>query len=569
MPIYKGDRDNPTAIYFGDSSLEKVYLGMDLVWQKYALLFSFKTYCGTQEYAQLIAEGEGGITPWKWDLGDGTIVKAFSVTHNYDDDTEKTVNVYGIRSEDISIESIIISCYYFTNIDFSKIESFNKLNLYIYDINYSGGYDTELIFPDIINGSIGFVQLVEFSSQVIDFSSITQMEQTTAYYWGITEINNICGYLFTFCPVIEEIILPETVNGDINYFVSDDASSLTSLDLSCFEFADESVICIVNAPNLTSLVMPTLSSSGAVGYFGLNYLSSLTGDLDLSWITRGTATTLPFVFGDYTLGFSSYIEHIENVTSISFPSSFSGELSYLCINYTGVEELDLSMFLEYLDGFTIGISNNTSLTNIIFPDKGDVIVSGEIFEISIMYNESLATLDMSWIPGGSNIFLPSYGRIYIVNNSNLASITFPDSVIGGEIYGGIYLSHNNLSSIDLTYIPSYAIDVHNNNNLTSLIIPVSNCKGIAAYSCSLSTIDFTNFVININRSFLDIRDNALTASEVNKMLYDLDSLAASGYSERWLDFRGTNSAPDSSSGGYNGIAAKSSLQGKGFSVYTN
>lgn len=34
MPIYKGDRANPTAIYFGDSSLGKVYRGDNLVWQK-------------------------------------------------------------------------------------------------------------------------------------------------------------------------------------------------------------------------------------------------------------------------------------------------------------------------------------------------------------------------------------------------------------------------------------------------------------------------------------------------------------------------------------------------------
>lgn len=61
----------------------------------------------------------------------------------------------------------------------------------------------------------------------------------------------------------------------------------------------------------------------------------------------------------------------------------------------------------------------------------------------------------------------------------------------------------------------------------------------------------------------------MTAAVVNKILADLDAISVAGYTSRSITINGTNAAPDSSSGGFDGLAAKASLQAKAFTVNTN
>lgn len=61
----------------------------------------------------------------------------------------------------------------------------------------------------------------------------------------------------------------------------------------------------------------------------------------------------------------------------------------------------------------------------------------------------------------------------------------------------------------------------------------------------------------------------MTAAEVNRMLVEINAIATSGFTGRSIIMNGTNAAPDSSSGGYDGLTAKTALQSKGFTVTTN
>ena len=157
-----------------------------------------------------------------------------------------------------------------------------------------------------------------------------------------------------------------------------------------------------------------------------------------------------------------------------------------------------------------------------------------------------------------------------------------------------------------TYTPTLAtglekIEVENSANTQSFnfgnglnsvsYLRVNNCSGFVAVqfqvgatctfdyfevsSCNFDYLGFPNNsftrlanMTDVNGCTVILTDNALTAAEVNQILVDLDSISSGGYTGRSIDIR-TNTAPDTTSGGYNGAAAKTSLQSKGFTVNTD
>lgn len=76
----------------------------------------------------------------------------------------------------------------------------------------------------------------------------------------------------------------------------------------------------------------------------------------------------------------------------------------------------------------------------------------------------------------------------------------------------------------------------------------------------------------LNAAWPNIGDAAgLPASAVAGNLYaallkDGVEVNYGGYASRSINIGGTNADPDTTSGGYNGTAARTSLQGKGFTV---
>lgn len=64
----------------------------------------------------------------------------------------------------------------------------------------------------------------------------------------------------------------------------------------------------------------------------------------------------------------------------------------------------------------------------------------------------------------------------------------------------------------------------------------------------------------------DLRNNGWSAAIVNQILANIDSISAAGFTGRVVNVGGTNTDPDTTSGGYNGVAARNSLIAKGFTV---
>ena len=205
------------------------------------------------------------------------------------------------------------------------------------------------------------------------------------------------------------------------------------------------------------------------------------------------------------------------LTGITFANSGNGQLTNCTISACNISSLDFSNVT--LAG-TYNSSLNSSLSSITFASSGNGAMTN--FQTSSC---ALTSLDVS-VFGLSNIF-----RVY--NNSSLTSITFASS---------------------------------GNGTMNSFLL----------YSCDLGYVDFTVGGLNFsaNNCTLRVDDNSMTAAEVNHILVDCYSLVSGespggDYTGRLINIAGTNAAPDGTSGGYDGLTAKTNLQGKGFTVTTS
>jgi len=123
------------------------------------------------------------------------------------------------------------------------------------------------------------------------------------------------------------------------------------------------------------------------------------------------------------------------------------------------------------------------------------------------------------------------------------------------------LSFNLLTSIDLSGLNSLTSLNLNRNNLTALDFSgLSNLTSFTVGDNSLTSLDITNLTLLI---YLGAFNNQLTSQAVDDILVNLDDFGLSGsYS---IDLTGTgNAAP-----GAAGLAAKTSLEGKGWTVAVN
>ena len=143
----------------------------------------------------------------------------------------------------------------------------------------------------------------------------------------------------------------------------------------------------------------------------------------------------------------------------------------------------------------------------------------------------------------------------------------------------IGVSTLDLSNITMEQLSSInRLNVSECPNLTSLLIPTCTVKLRTlniSDNPSLGYVDLSSYSnlttgsgTSLYHATYTLTGNGMTVAEVNKTLVDLDSNAVGGYTYRYIDIS-NNAAPDSSSGGYDGLAAKASLQAKGFTVTTD
>jgi len=264
---------------------------------------------------------------------------------------------------------------------------------------------------------------------------------------------------------------------------------------------------------------------------------------------------LPLINLDFSNVPVSGLLDIYNCTSletITFKNSGNGKLTSFGFYNTKLVNVDLSHVP--ISG-TISGGNNIYLESIIFSNSGNTIITS-----LNLGNTKLSALDLSNVPIG--------GVFGISTNALLTSLSF--SSTGNANITSFTANSCNFSSLNLSMLTfSGVLQITSNPNLNSITFSSSGNGTMVNFQfdgCNLDYTNFTTFNMNANSIIFEYQDNGATAADVNHTLFDLDSISNSGYTGRSIKIGGTNADPDSSSGGYNGLAAKTSLEGKGFTV---
>lgn len=186
---------------------------------------------------------------------------------------------------------------------------------------------------------------------------------------------------------------------------------------------------------------------------------------------------------------------------------------------------DMSMFPNLGGSFTL--RNNTNLTGITHTASTQVFHNYDVQSCNLTGTHDISMLT-NWVNG----------HISLMNNINLTNVIFP------LVTGGSFKNSGNILSFGNT--------------------------SISLYACNLGYINFLPLsaaTMNVNSTYgagINMINNNLTPTEINHILTDFNTISTlnpTGWSGVTLSILLANSSPDTTSGGYNGIAAINSLTG--------
>lgn len=312
------------------------------------------------------------------------------------------------------------------------------------------------------------------------------------------------------------------------------------------------IFSIYGNPNLTSITHT--ASTQSFSYYAM-YSCNLTGNHNM--------TMFPNFSGQLTGGLNP------NLTSVTHTASTGVIIGYSLgtCNITGNH--DLSMFTNL--GGIINMAVNPNLTGMTFS------YSPELITFSINNCNLMGNFDLSVFP---NLRY----QLTINSNPNLTGITHTAST--QNING--YLAYDcDITGVhDLSMFPNLntedaGINFRGNTNLTGVIFPLTtktfkNPNPLVdreSINLSYCNLDYVNFLplsgatFNSNWVFgvsIILKENNMTSADVNHILTDFDYMANANptkWSGVTLNILTNNSAPDTTSGGYNGIVAINSLTG--------
>lgn len=385
-----------------------------------------------------------------------------------------------------------------------------------------------------------------------------------------------------------------------------------TIDLSNNTFKSLTTVQLYGNASLTGITMPSVMTSTFNNFSA--YQCNITGTLNLSMITAWTGT------GTIQVHYNSLM------TAVTLPSSATGAMATLQFSFTGVSSLNLSAFSALYNGASIQATDCPSLTRVTF---ASTITSGYITNLSFTSSNLTGTLDLSMFKSfntagaGSTIALralPNLTGVTFTNQTitgligmftayssgltgnlnlsklnrftanatvelyscpNLTGVTFSTPVTGNINTLSIY-GCNSLTTIDLSPFTSFAASstlvFYNNPNLVNLIFSPTTWAAGSLYRLSVNNcpklgyVDLSKLGAGLNAASMQITFNGdgWSAASVNNLLYVVNSIISSGYASRTINLAGTGMvAPDTTSGGYDGVAAKAAIIAKGVSVTTN
>lgn len=300
------------------------------------------------------------------------------------------------------------------------------------------------------------------------------------------------------------------------------SSSVSTINIGVLNTVDtlniqDTVISSFLTPLLTSAQAVTLKNNSSLGTINLSALTSTTGLID---IENCPITIIPFTAFTTSTGIT--ISNI-NATTLDFPS------------YTNSGA-----------GYPISITNNTSITNVLFP-----VLTTITEAFNILGNDSITSLSFSALISSGSVTFGGTGLL----NISLSSFTTGDFTVN---------TSPSLNSLSLPVLANSPIGIDiEGTSLTTLNFPAINNVGSNGFVISNNTL-LTTLTINATSNLIKLllQGNALNVTSVNNILINLDS---QGNINGTIDLSGgTNASPTGA-----GIGAVVSLGGKGWIVTTN
>lgn len=214
-------------------------------------------------------------------------------------------------------------------------------------------------------------------------------------------------------------------------------------------------------------------------------------------------------------------------------------------------------------------NSGNAFNEIIMPSSA--FSSSGVDQVQIV-GASISSIDMSQVIWEE---ADNAKNISIYNNPQLSSVTHPPYGITGS-FNNIRFDGSQLSTLDLSSYELFTSSTVRINGapITSMIFATSSTTTlILLYGIGTSLSSAPNFTdipnaTEINSSNINLSSGSLDAASVNKVLVDLDTNSTGGFTGRFINLSG-NTAPDGTSGGLDGLTAKSNLITKGFSVTTD
>ena len=307
---------------------------------------------------------------------------------------------------------------------------------------------------------------------------------------------------------------------------------------------------MANNLNLTSI-----THTGSTQVFNRYYVSNcdITGNHDLSMF--------PNLGGQFNMITNP------NLTGITHTGSSQVFTSYSLSDCDITGNHDLSMFPNL--GGSISFQNNFNLTSITHTGSSQIVTFYNIYNCDIT-----GTHDLTMFPNLGGVFA-------MEDNDNLIDVLHTASTQTFIIYQ--IGDNNSLLNVDISMLSGLGGRVKTKYcfSLTGVTFPQStetfwdsfNNEDNRAFSMfnmpSVGYIDFkplSGSTMDVNSTYgctIDIRSHGMTSGEVNRTLVDFEWITTNNPT-RWsgvtLDIS-FNSVPDTTSDGYNGISALSTLTG--------
>jgi len=517
--------------------------------------------------SSIVCFNGGGV---RWEFPDGSSKTTGTTYYNIPGSGKRLIKAVVNRTKNIRTINISNS-YLADNVTLFEGDDIIANQTLASSINISSNANlTGLTLPNISNRLINSIDIssCNFSGQV-DFSTINLSgfvgNSLTFSTYNNNKLNSILLKDDFYTNPVNLIEIDGCSIGSGGFSSNAPIGKLNfnkTIDLSKFSALGGQLLLTTGLyPNgnsgITNVYFPPSVSGNNFSRIHLNGLPNYTGNsynLDLAWAKNKLGgylifNNLPLITGftansivtNYIYQFDmsdcdlqgaldlnnfthlNYLFSINNntgLTAVNFNSNLGNSFQQFYAYNTGLRHLDLSMFSNIGD-YSFSVANCVYLTGITFPNN---LAGGSGIYVPVFYNCDLRDLDFSYM----HLAHPYGTRLYCNDNPNLTGVTFPYEEVSD-------------------FVKAYNFMFFQNCNVKKFMI--ENLSGT------------NNNILQINLS-----NNSMTSGIVNEILTKLDNI---GWTSNTLNIAGNNSAPDTTSGGFNGVAAKSNLTGKSWSITTS